>query len=59
VALGVINSFKILTEAEGKTKESATPEPIPLPKAQGPSRARSDATDEGLPGIYVDFPTSR
>ena len=53
VALGVLDSFKPLTEAEVKTKqaeEAAKAEPSPLPQTPVAKRAGSDATDEGLHG---------
>jgi antitoxin component YwqK of YwqJK toxin-antitoxin module len=53
VALGVLDSFKPLSDAEIKTKqaeEAAKAEPSPLPQTPMPKRAGSDALDEGLHG---------
>jgi hypothetical protein len=53
VALGVLDSFKVLSEADVKTKEGQeTPkaEPSPSPQTLVTQGARSDATDERLCG---------
>jgi len=53
LAIGVLDSFKVLDEAEAKTREAekvAKAEPSALPQAPVPSRAGSDASDEGLHG---------
>ena len=53
VAVGVLDSFKILSEADVKTKEAqeiAKAEPSPLPQTPVAQRPGSDASDEGLRG---------
>lgn len=53
VVLSVLDSFKVLTEAEVQTqeaKEAAKAEPSPLPQTPAVERAGSDASDEGLRG---------
>lgn len=53
VAVGVLDSFKVLSEAEVKEKlaqEAAKAEPSPLPQTPVSPRAGSDASDEGLRG---------
>ena len=49
IAVGVLDSFKVLSEAEVKTKQ-AKAEPTPFPQTPVPQRAGSDASDEGLRG---------
>ena len=53
VALGVLDSFKVMGEAEIKAKEAeelAKAEPSPLPQTPVPPRAGSDASDASLHG---------
>ena len=53
VALGVLNTFKVLSEAEVNASlaaETAKAEPSPLPQTPVVQRAGSDASDEGLRG---------
>ncbi|HJU93273.1 MAG TPA: hypothetical protein VJ656_10095 [Pyrinomonadaceae bacterium] len=53
VALGVLDSFKVLSDAEVKAKEAeelAKAEPSPLPQTPVAQRAGSDARDTGLHG---------
>ena len=53
VALGVLDSFKVLSDAEvtaRQAQEAAKAEPSPLPQTPVPRRAGSDASDEGLRG---------
>jgi hypothetical protein len=53
VAVGVLDSFKVLTDAEitlRRAEEAAKAEPSPLPQTPVASRDGSDATDEGLRG---------
>ncbi len=50
VAVGTLNSFKILSDAEVKTEENAKAEPTPLPQTPVSPREGSDAGDEGLHG---------
>lgn len=53
VAVGVLDSFKILSDAEVTTRlsqEAAKAEPSPLPQTPVAQRAGSDAADEGLHG---------
>jgi hypothetical protein len=53
VALGVLDSFKVLSEDEvtaRQAQEAAKAEPSPLPQSPVPRRAGSDASDEGLRG---------
>jgi hypothetical protein len=53
VAVGVLDSFKILSEAEVANRskqEAAKAEPSPLPQTPVAERAGSDASDEGLRG---------
>lgn len=53
LALGVLDSFKVLTEADVQakaTQEAAKAEPSPLPQTPVAQRAGSDAIDEGLRG---------
>ena len=53
VALGVLDSFKILSEADVKSKdvrETANVEPSPLPQTPVAQRPGTDASDEGLRG---------
>lgn len=64
VALGVLDSFKVLSEDEVKTKqaeETARAQPTPLPQTPVAPRAGSDATDQGLHGnvksVRIDSPS--
>jgi hypothetical protein len=53
IAVGVLNSFKILTEEEVSTarkQQAAKASPSPLPQEPVPPRIGSDAQDEGLRG---------
>jgi hypothetical protein len=53
VVLGVLDSFKLLTEADAQAQEAkkaAKAEPSPLPQTPAVERAGSDASDEGLRG---------
>lgn len=53
VAVGVLDSFKVLSEADVKTKEAqetAKAEPSPLPQTPVALRAGTDASDDGLLG---------
>ena len=53
VALGVLNTFKVLSEAEVNTslaEEAAKAEPSPLPQTPVVKRTGSDASDKGLRG---------
>ena len=53
LALGVLDSFKVLDEAEAKTREAenvAKAEPSALPQMPVTPRAGSDASDDGLRG---------
>lgn len=53
VALGVLDSFKVLSEADIKAKEAeelAKAEPSPLPQMPVAQRTGSDASDAGLHG---------
>jgi hypothetical protein len=53
VAVGVLDSFKILSEADAQTKEAqetAKAEPSPLPQPPVAQRPGTDASDEGLSG---------
>ena len=53
VALKVLDTFKILTEAEvseAKKAKAAAAEPSPLPQEPEVARVGSDATDDGLHG---------
>ena len=53
VALGVLDSFKVLTDADVKAQEAqkaTKAEPSPLPQTPAVQRAGTDATDEGLRG---------
>ena len=53
VAVGVLDSFKVLSEADVKTQEAAKTakaEPSPLPQTPVAQRPGTDASDEGLHG---------
>ena len=53
VAVGVLDSFKILSEADAQTREAqeiAKAEPSPLPQTPVGQRPGTDASDEGLRG---------
>ena len=52
LALGVLDSFKVLSEAEVKAKENETAKAAPrsLPQTPVPERAGTDASDQGLHG---------
>lgn len=53
IALGVLDSFKALTDADIQAQEAqkaAEAEPSPLPQTPAAQRAGSDASDEGLRG---------
>ena len=53
VAMGVLDSFKVLSEAEVTARqahEAAKAEPSPLPQTPVAQRAGTDASDEGLRG---------